>query len=84
MSALSLENEVTFIFSFFFGEGIRKNVFTRFHFIYVYGCMVCSSGGVSTGACRGLKKLLDSLELELHLIVSCMIAMLGAKLGSST
>lgn len=37
---------------------------------------------VSKGACRGQKKVSDSLELEIDAIVNCLLWALGAKLWS--
>jgi hypothetical protein len=31
--------------------------------------------------CRGQKRALDPLELELQMVVSCLVWMLGTKLG---
>lgn len=51
----------------------RKDFFDLFIFMYMY---------MSVDALRDQKKVLDSLELELQTVLSCLSWVLGTKLGS--
>lgn len=73
----------------FFGKTLEWYIFLTapliLNFNYVYKC-VSPYGNVhmSSGAQRGQKRVLSSLELELHMAVSCSAWMMETKVGSSS